>query len=223
MKKSQIDWIFFDLDDTLIPSSKIYEECYRKLGLIKNTSFDLAKKEVKQILPPNHTSSHNRFLYFKRMLEIDKNFSPKNLLRINTTYESVLKTRIHYHLKRSSIQKNLEKLSEKYNLAIVTNEICRTQILKINAIDPNFKYFSLVITSEDAGAEKPEFKIFDIALKRANTKPNRVLFVGDSYNCDIVPAKKLGMKAVQTFQFVKGAKNKNIRSINSLEDLFTLA
>ena len=43
---------------------------------------------------------------------------------------------------------------------------------------------------------KPDKKIFEIALKRANCKPEQSIMIGDRIDNDIIPAKNLGMKTI---------------------------
>lgn len=142
--KNNKKWIFFDLDDTLIPSSEAYEFAYKKLHLTDDSVFNFAKKYIKNTLLLNHTSSHNRFLYFKKFLELKGELSPKKLILLNAKYETYLINYLKNYIKTSLLIKNLKRLKKKYNLAIVTNENCRTQILKINTIDPLGKIFDKV-------------------------------------------------------------------------------
>ena len=44
--------------------------------------------------------------------------------------------------------------------------------------------------------QKPEIKIFQIALDRAGCKPEEAVMVGDRLDNDIVPANKIGMTTV---------------------------
>ena len=39
-------------------------------------------------------------------------------------------------------------------------------------------------------------RIFEIALERANCKPENAVMIGDRVDNDIVPAKKMGMKTI---------------------------
>lgn len=222
--KKQPQWIFFDLDDTLIPSSQAYEHAYKKLNLGKDKLFKDAKEYVKKTLPHDHTSSHNRFLYFKKYLSLKKNLSPKDLLKLNSQYEKYLTEYIKRNTSKNLI-KNLSALSKRYHLAVVTNENCRTQILKLNCFDPKGKLFKCIVTSEDVGFEKPHSRIFKEVLDLCQTNPNQVVFVGDSIKNDYEPATKLGMKALLLTEFRDESVNynKKVRKINSLEELITLS
>jgi len=60
--------------------------------------------------------------------------------------------------------------------------------------------FAFVLSFTDTQARKPESKVFEAAMGKIqesfpDIKPQEVLMVGDSYNRDILGAKKAGMKA----------------------------
>ncbi len=56
--------------------------------------------------------------------------------------------------------------------------------------------FDSITTVSDAGAEKPDKKIFLHALESAGVSPNEAVMVGDLLTKDIVGAKSVGMTAV---------------------------
>ena len=58
------------------------------------------------------------------------------------------------------------------------------------------KYIDLVISSAEEAVSKPDKRIFEIALSRANCNPEYAVMIGDRIDNDIVPAKKIGMKTV---------------------------
>jgi len=56
--------------------------------------------------------------------------------------------------------------------------------------------FDSVLSSERAGACKPEPAIFEEALRRAGCDPHQAVFVGDSLFHDVGGANRLGMRSV---------------------------
>jgi len=52
-----------------------------------------------------------------------------------------------------------------------------------------------VIDSHVVGIEKPDPRIFALALEHTGTAPNRSLYVGDTYSVDIVGARSAGLDA----------------------------
>jgi len=61
-----------------------------------------------------------------------------------------------------------------------------------------YDYFEFVIFSSDVGYSKPDPRLFMVALKRLGLElePKCVMSIGDSYENDIIPARKLGMCAM---------------------------
>jgi len=61
-----------------------------------------------------------------------------------------------------------------------------------------YDYFDFVIFSSDVGYKKPDLRLFMAALKRLGLElePKCVMSIGDSYENEIVPARKLGMRSM---------------------------
>jgi putative hydrolase of the HAD superfamily len=57
-------------------------------------------------------------------------------------------------------------------------------------------HFDFILFSSDVGCKKPNPRIYMIALDRLNLDPEEVLFVGDSYENDLVGPLKIGMQAL---------------------------
>lgn len=67
---------------------------------------------------------------------------------------------------------------------------CR-QVLKENGL---YDYLNPIIVSSEEQVEKPEQRIFEIALEKAGVKPEECIYVGDNYYDDAVGSAKLGIK-----------------------------
>ena len=57
-------------------------------------------------------------------------------------------------------------------------------------------YLNFVIDSAEVGVEKPDPRIFEIALARCGADPRRTLYVGDLYHADVVGARAAGLHAL---------------------------
>lgn len=87
------------------------------------------------------------------------------------------------------------KLREKdLKIGIITNlEIDMKPICTKLGLDP---YLDLIVTSGEAGSDKPQPGIFLLALKRAGVKASEAVHVGDQYKIDAVGAMGAGIKPV---------------------------
>ena len=50
-----------------------------------------------------------------------------------------------------------------------------------------------LVTSEEAGRDKPDSPIFELALKKAGCTPAEALMVGDNFTHDIIGAHRVGI------------------------------
>ena len=58
------------------------------------------------------------------------------------------------------------------------------------------RYFDFMLISETQGYAKPGIRLFELALERAATRPEKVIHVGNDAVEDIQPAESLGIRAV---------------------------
>lgn len=57
-------------------------------------------------------------------------------------------------------------------------------------------YLDFVVTSEEAGADKPNPAIFLAALRRAGVDTSEAIHIGDQYKIDVVGARGVGINAI---------------------------
>ena len=89
----------------------------------------------------------------------------------------------------------LTYLKSKYLLHIITNGFVEVQYtkLELSGLRP---YFTKVITSEEAGANKPDPAIFNYAMQLANATAEGSLMIGDNEEVDIEGARLAGIDQV---------------------------
>ena len=69
-----------------------------------------------------------------------------------------------------------------------------------------------------AGVKKPNPEIFELALKKANTAPDKSLMVGDNIEADILGAKAVGFHALH-FNAHNDLKHEHCVMIHSLREI----
>ena len=89
----------------------------------------------------------------------------------------------------------LNALKDHFQLHIITNGFEEVQHIKLRESGLNH-YFNKVITSEMAGAKKPDPSIFDYALKLSGALVENSVMIGDDLNTDINGAIKVNMKSI---------------------------
>jgi len=81
-----------------------------------------------------------------------------------------------------------------YKLGVVSNSDGRIQaFVEAAGLAP---YFDAIVDSGVVKIEKPDPRIFELALERLGVKPYRAVHVGDYYHIDIVGAERAGMTGV---------------------------
>ena len=86
----------------------------------------------------------------------------------------------------------LERLQrQRLTLAVVSNSdgTCAQSLDEAGLL----RYMNFVIDSAEVGVEKPDPRIFQIALTRCGADPKRTLYVGDLYHADVVGARGVGV------------------------------
>jgi putative hydrolase of the HAD superfamily len=199
--------LILDLDDTIIPSSRLYEQALENtLGgdELWQETYSAARQQVKDTLPSCHVAARNRLLYFKRYLEI-KQDRERSALDLYDQYEQSLGSLIQTWSRVHGRFELLSELAERMSLYLLTNENTRTQLAKLRALTGGpLSIFTGILTSEEVGVEKPHPFILDTLLRRFSVKVEDSVMVGDNFQNDILPARKLGMKALMTHEFLEG-------------------
>jgi HAD superfamily hydrolase (TIGR01549 family) len=189
--------LVFDLDDTLIDATHYYQRVIEKmLSADEKLAYGKARIELKTQMSESSTSRHNRLIFFKRMLEILNRFSVTNLFEFSDRYEAELQALI------KNLLQFLTELKKAHQLAIITNENLRTQMVKIQGFDPNHQVFDHILVSEEFGEPKPKLDMFKrLSLRYAGRKAQDFLMIGDSLKNDIFPAQQMGWKTLWTQEY----------------------
>lgn len=220
-----IKTLIFDLDDTLYSSRDIYalglKFAFKRseelaMGLSFEAFQDLykqARKEVKAMGVVGG-ASHSRLLYFKRMAEIHYSFTnPRVSLELDEAYNSAY-AKIDF---TESIE-ILKELKEKYQMVILTNHICHTQLLKLKQLDPEGKLFDRLYSSEELGAEKPELSCYENLLKQLGRKADECMMIGDSREADVQGAINVEMPYLWLNPEMKNSDEKTIKNLADLRE-----
>jgi putative hydrolase of the HAD superfamily len=114
----------------------------------------------------------------------------------------------------------LERLKERgLRLAVISNSDGRIESAFHQA--GLFDYFDFFIDSFLVGVEKPDPRIFHIALDRADVEACEAVYVGDLYSVDVAGAKAAGLAPVLYDPFGLNSETDclKIRAIGDLIDL----
>ncbi len=125
------------------------------------------------------------------------------LLRFGVRNDRLARTLGHEYLERTPRMEGLSEgampllrdLRPHFGIHIITNGFSATQATKITCSRIK-ELLDHVITSEDAGANKPDPRIFNRAMRLAGATPTDSLMIGDSITADMEGARAVGMDHV---------------------------
>jgi len=96
------------------------------------------------------------------------------------------------YLRRNALL--LNRVGQQYRLGLVSNFYGNVAVLcgefGLSAS------LEVILDSTQVGISKPDPEIFCMALRKLELRPGKVIFVGDSYERDMIPARELGMKTI---------------------------
>jgi putative hydrolase of the HAD superfamily len=124
---------------------------------------------------------------------------------------------------RAGANKLLEYLKELgFKLGIVANIWSggMNPVLERLGLD---KFFDTTVASIDVGFQKPDPKIFHLALDRLKLTPEQVIMVGDDPRADVQGAHDLGMGTVRLMRGPNRAKPDLVNPDFKIRNLSTLA
>ena len=108
-----------------------------------------------------------------------------------------------------------------YRLALVSNHVALPQLGKVSALGIE-SHFPVIVTSEEAGVEKPHGRIFALALERLKIEAEEAIFVGDDAKTDIVGASNVGMTTIQTLEYAGESSSAADHVVNRLDDVLRI-
>lgn len=202
----KIKWLFFDIGSTLVDESECLRERFNRI--VNENSID-EKEFEKKVLEYAKTDCH--------AIKPAARFFGAGIPDWNKDLECLY----------PGVDEVLGTLSKKYKLGIIANQSLGTADRLHNwGIG---KYFDVIISLAEENCEKPDLKIFELALKKANCRPDEAIMIGDRLDNDIVPANKIGMTTVWVrqsfakFQSIKCEPEQPDYIISSINEIVELS
>lgn len=195
--------VVFDLDNTLYD----YDECDRfamvqlkkycmDLFQINDDEFDqkyFLSKEITKKRLGTVGASHNRMLYAQTFLELLNEKPVSRALELYDIYWNAMLLHMKpYHYVQPLFQ---QLASTGIKIAVLTDLTVHIQHRKIQKLGIE-GYVDAIVTSEEAGREKPDPVMFELMTKKLNLKSHQLLMIGDDVEKDITGAKAAGMHSV---------------------------
>ena len=222
----EIKHIFFDLDHTLWDFEKNSNLTFEQLFRAHDIQLQL-EDFLTEYSPINFNYwklyreekiSKEKLRYGRLKDSFDKlsyTISDDLINVLSREYINVLPS--YNHLFDGAIEL-LEYLQPKYALHIITNGFEEVQDLKLEKSGIK-KYFDKIITSESVGLKKPNPKVFEFALKTANTTSESSFMIGDNLEADIIGAINCGISSIHFNLHDEKFSNKKYTSVSHLLEI----
>ena len=202
---SEVKGLLLDLDDTLYHYEPVHKRAFDACAQVAEAKYQIPKDEFKSLWKiardKVHTdvhrqgASHSRLLYLQKLYEL---YSGKTnaefALELEELYWSVFLKEMSF---RDGVEAFLQKAKERgIKMAIVTDLTAQIQLQKWQKLELH-RYIDFMISSEEAGIEKPAPYIFELALQKLQLQKSEVVMIGDNATKDIAGAQALQIKAYQ--------------------------
>ena len=88
----------------------------------------------------------------------------------------------------------LTELGSRYRLGVISN--ANGTVKKAFARIGIARFFEVIVDSGEVGIEKPDVRVFELALTAMNVRADEAAYVGDVFKVDVLGARAAGMRAV---------------------------
>ena len=194
-------FIYFDLDDTLLDHKSAEQaglldvhshfDFFDSIALndLTNTYHKVNSKQWKLYSEDKVTRKElqrNRFEQTLEALSLDTS----RYEEVGTYYMNCYSSHWRWV---TGAKDAFHKIRDTYDVGVLTNGFSETQQKKFEQFDLYSSASHLVI-SEEVGVLKPHRKVFDHATNLTGYQPADILYVGDSFNSDVIGGINYGWK-----------------------------
>ncbi|MFD3445666.1 HAD family hydrolase [Microbacteriaceae bacterium 4G12] len=202
-----IKLVLFDLDNTLF-SFDIYwaqatKDTFYKSSITKHLQFEEFFSHYRHYdrhLWELHHQGHVSLdeLRQQRLICTLKHFNQEiSVEEADIYYCEFFSQFIHLVKPEEVVNTYLQELKKTYQIGIITNGKVNEQRSKLMKLDLHTVFTEEeIFISEEMGVEKPQREAFHIPLSQYGVEPAQAVYIGDSWNNDIVGAIHAGMSAI---------------------------
>ncbi len=194
----------FDIDNTMYSFDKANLEASRKLAQYCESAFSLsreefqdlhvqAKKNLEARLGLGSAAIHNRLIRFQHMLEM---LHCKEFNRAVEMYHIYWDTVLDAMEPEPGLLAFLRVLHGKgIRIGVGSDMTSYIQYRKLKRMEV-LQYIDGIVTSEEAGAEKPDPRFFRLCAEKLCCAPEECVFIGDHVEKDVEGSSACGMHGV---------------------------
>lgn len=194
----------FDIDGTMYDYEcnnktaleAVWEYCRERLGISRDVFWEAlreAGKTVGERVGRDCSTRHNRLIRYQCMLEkLGRPLFPHAMAMYHAYWDTMLKNMEAY----AGLLEFMEMLKGRgIQVGVGSNMTAYIQYKKLEKLGAA-SYVDWILTSEEAGEQKPAEKFFRLCAEKSGYSAEECLFIGDSLQADIRGALNIGMKAL---------------------------
>ncbi|MEO6323665.1 MAG: HAD-IA family hydrolase [Thermoanaerobaculia bacterium] len=192
--------LFFDLDDTLLDHAHAEQAAQRETfethaGVFDGVAFDSWLERYREANGALW-NAYGRGEVVRHDLHQQRFSTPLTHFGLDSAHATALGAhylaayRRHWRLNPGA-EEILEAAAQQGIVGIVSNGFVETQRAKVERFRLG-RWVKHLVLSEDVGVMKPDRAIFDAAVRVSGVSKGRKIYVGDSFDKDIVGAKAAG-------------------------------
>lgn len=215
--------VIFDIDNTLYSYDENHVYGMEALAAYCQKAFGITAEEMKNCysragrimtdrIGTDTAAIHSRMIRMQCMLELqDKPLFP----HARNMYHAYWDTFIEHIEPVPGILEFLQELKKRnIRIGVGTDMTAYIQYRKLEMIGAA-PYIDFIVTSEEAGVEKPHYHFFDICVEKAGVLAEECAFIGDNVRKDIEGAWESGLKGIWYTQEKEPAEKRYFPTLKS--------
>ena len=222
-----IKTVIFDIDNTLYSYDKNHVYGMEALAAYCETAFGITAEKMKNCysragrimtdrIGTDTAAIHSRMIRVQCMLELlEQPLFP----HARNMYHAYWDTFIEHIEPNPGVLKFMQELKKrKIRIGIGTDMTAYIQYRKLEAIGAA-PYIDFIVTSEEAGIEKPHAHFFDICVEKAGVCAEECAFIGDNVKKDIEGAWESGLKGIWYTQEKEPEEQRRFPTLRSFTEI----
>ena len=196
--------VIFDIDNTVYSYDENHVYGMQALAEYCTGAFGISREEMEKCyrqagtimvnrIGTDTAAIHSRMIRVQCMLEL---LGQPLFPHARNMYHAYWDTFIEHIEPNPGVLEFMQELKKRnIRIGIGTDMTAYIQYRKLEAagVAP---YIDFIVTSEEAGIEKPHYHFFDICVEKAGVRPEECAFIGDNVKKDIEGAWESGLKGI---------------------------
>lgn len=219
--------VIFDIDNTLYSYDENHIYGMEALAVYCRDSFGITTDEMQACyrkagrimtdrIGTDTAAIHSRMLRMQCMLELlEQPLFP----HARNMYHAYWDTFIQHIQSNPGILEFMKELKKrKIRIGIGTDMTAYVQYRKLEAIGVT-PYIDFIVTSEEAGVEKPTPHLFELCVEKAGVPAGECAFIGDNLTKDVKGAWDNGLKGICYAKWIEQQEETEYPVIQSFDEV----